>query len=436
MIIDGEKVPVGQPAHVRRGATPPPARRSASCRWPTRPTSTGRSRPRSAASGCGAMPCRSSARAVLHGAARLLRERAGGDRAHRDAGGGQDPRRGAHRSHDERRPVRVLRRRIAAALRPAAGAPERHALDRGARTGRTRWPRSRPGISRIGNPGRKLGAPIAAGCSVILKAAEETPASALGGAAVPARCGAAQGSRAGRVRRARRGVAPPAGSPIIRKLSFTGSTVVGKHLMKLAAEDCKRTTMELGGHGAGAGVRRCRRGAGAEHDGGRRSSAMRARFASRPTRFIVQEDVLRALPRRLHRARAAQWRVGNGLERRHADGPDGQPAPPGGDGPADRRRREGRARSCTPAASASATRASTIAPTVLSEVPLEAAHHERGAVRPGRAHQPVRERGGDDRRGQPPALRPRRLRLDQRRRSARSGSRARSRPACSASTAT
>src|SRR5450756_1579349 len=39
------------------------------------------------------------------------------------------------------------------------------------------------------------------------------------------------------------------GSPIIRKLSFTGSTVVGKHLARLAADDCKRTTMELGGHG-------------------------------------------------------------------------------------------------------------------------------------------------------------------------------------------
>ena len=38
------------------------------------------------------------------------------------------------------------------------------------------------------------------------------------------------------------------GSPIIRKLSFTGSTAVGKHLAKLAAEDLKRTTMELGGH--------------------------------------------------------------------------------------------------------------------------------------------------------------------------------------------
>jgi len=38
-------------------------------------------------------------------------------------------------------------------------------------------------------------------------------------------------------------------SPVIRKLSFTGSTIVGKHLVKLATEDMKRTTMELGGHG-------------------------------------------------------------------------------------------------------------------------------------------------------------------------------------------
>lgn len=101
----------------------------------------------------------------------------------------------------------------------------------------------------IGNPGRKLGAPIAAGCSVILKAAEETPASALAilqclyDAGLP-----------GDVAQAVFGVPDEVsrhllGSPIIRKMSFTGSTSVGKHLAKLAAEDCKRTTMELGGHG-------------------------------------------------------------------------------------------------------------------------------------------------------------------------------------------
>ena len=37
-------------------------------------------------------------------------------------------------------------------------------------------------------------------------------------------------------------------SPIIRKISFTGSIPVGKHLAGLAAKGMKRTTMELGGH--------------------------------------------------------------------------------------------------------------------------------------------------------------------------------------------
>ncbi|OAN52476.1 NAD-dependent succinate-semialdehyde dehydrogenase [Sphingobium sp. TCM1] len=101
----------------------------------------------------------------------------------------------------------------------------------------------------LGNPGRKLGAPIAAGCSVILKAAEETPASALGVLQCLLDAGLPRG-----VAQAVFGVPDEVsrhllGSPIIRKMSFTGSTVVGKHLAKLAAEDCKRTTMELGGHG-------------------------------------------------------------------------------------------------------------------------------------------------------------------------------------------
>jgi succinate-semialdehyde dehydrogenase / glutarate-semialdehyde dehydrogenase len=101
----------------------------------------------------------------------------------------------------------------------------------------------------IGNPGRKLGAPIAAGCSVILKAAEEAPASALAilqcllDAGLPKEAGQAVFGVPDEVSR------HLLASPVIRKLSFTGSTVVGKHLMKLAADDMKRTTMELGGHG-------------------------------------------------------------------------------------------------------------------------------------------------------------------------------------------
>ena len=95
---------------------------------------------------------------------------------------------------------------------------------------------------------KKVAAALAAGCTVISKPPEETPgctgalARALDDAGIP------------------RGVfqlvhgVPDAvsrqliGSPVIRKISFTGSTAVGKHLMKLAADGMKRITMELGGH--------------------------------------------------------------------------------------------------------------------------------------------------------------------------------------------
>ena len=100
----------------------------------------------------------------------------------------------------------------------------------------------------IGNPGRKLGAPIAAGCSVILKPAEEAPAAAIEIVRCLLDAGLPQG-----VAQLVFGVPDEVSrhllaSPIIRKLSFTGSTAVGKHLLALAAATVKRTTMELGGH--------------------------------------------------------------------------------------------------------------------------------------------------------------------------------------------
>jgi succinate-semialdehyde dehydrogenase/glutarate-semialdehyde dehydrogenase len=100
----------------------------------------------------------------------------------------------------------------------------------------------------IGNPARKLGAPIAAGCSVILKPAEEAPASAL--AVLQALLDA---GLPGDVAQVVFGIPDEVSrhllaSPIIRKLSFTGSIPVGKHLLKLAADTVKRSTMELGGH--------------------------------------------------------------------------------------------------------------------------------------------------------------------------------------------
>lgn len=100
----------------------------------------------------------------------------------------------------------------------------------------------------IANPGRKLGAPIAAGCSVILKPAEEAPASAIEVVRALLDAGLPPG-----VVQLVFGVPDEVSrhllaSPIIRKLSFTGSTAVGKHLLALAAATVKRTTMELGGH--------------------------------------------------------------------------------------------------------------------------------------------------------------------------------------------
>jgi succinate-semialdehyde dehydrogenase / glutarate-semialdehyde dehydrogenase len=100
----------------------------------------------------------------------------------------------------------------------------------------------------IGNPARKIGAALGAGCSCILKPAEETPAAGL----AVARCLADAGLPAG-VLSIVYGVPSEISeyllaSPIVRKISFTGSIPVGKQLMKLAAEGMKRTTMELGGH--------------------------------------------------------------------------------------------------------------------------------------------------------------------------------------------
>ena len=100
----------------------------------------------------------------------------------------------------------------------------------------------------IANPGRKFGAPIAAGCSVILKPAEESPASAIEILRALLDAGLPPG-----VAQLVFGVPDEVSrqllaSPIIRKLSFTGSTAVGKHLLSLAAATVKLTTMELGGH--------------------------------------------------------------------------------------------------------------------------------------------------------------------------------------------
>jgi succinate-semialdehyde dehydrogenase/glutarate-semialdehyde dehydrogenase len=97
-------------------------------------------------------------------------------------------------------------------------------------------------------PARKIAASLAAGCSCIIKPAEETPATALAMAKCLEDAGLPKG-----VLNVVFGVPSEVStyliaSPVIRKISFTGSTVVGKQLAKLAADGVKRATLELGGH--------------------------------------------------------------------------------------------------------------------------------------------------------------------------------------------
>ncbi len=95
---------------------------------------------------------------------------------------------------------------------------------------------------------RKLSCALAAGCSIIVKAPEETPAAP----AELIRCFADVGIPAGVINLVY-GVPAEISEyliphPIIRKMSFTGSTAVGKQLAAIAGAHKKRVTMELGGH--------------------------------------------------------------------------------------------------------------------------------------------------------------------------------------------
>lgn len=97
-------------------------------------------------------------------------------------------------------------------------------------------------------PARKIGGALAAGCTLILKAAEETPGTAV----ELIRAVHDAGAPAGVVNLVFGEPAKVSGhliaSPIVRKVSFTGSVPVGKQLVRMCADDMKRTTMELGGH--------------------------------------------------------------------------------------------------------------------------------------------------------------------------------------------
>ncbi len=96
---------------------------------------------------------------------------------------------------------------------------------------------------------RKVAAALAAGCTMVAKPAEDTPLSALAAAACAEEAGIPAGvfnvvptSRAAEVG------GELTSNPLIRKISFTGSTEVGKLLLRQSADTVKKVSMELGGN--------------------------------------------------------------------------------------------------------------------------------------------------------------------------------------------
>jgi succinate-semialdehyde dehydrogenase / glutarate-semialdehyde dehydrogenase len=166
---------------------------------------------------------------------------------------------------------------------------------------------------------KKLAAALAAGCSIISKPPEETPACTIAlmqclvDAGVPSDVSQLVFGVPDMVSR------HLIASPIIRKISFTGSVPVGKHLLKLCADGVKRTTMELGGHAPVIVFDDC----DLEKTLNLAASTKyrnAGQICISPTRFYVQQGIYEAFAAGFAE-RVAKIKVGNGLDIDSAMGP-------------------------------------------------------------------------------------------------------------------
>ena len=172
-------------------------------------------------------------------------------------------------------------------------------------------------------PARKIAGAIAAGCSVVIKPAEETPGAAL----LIARAAQDAGLPAGVLNMVFGDPVAVAhqflASPDIRMVTFTGSTLVGRTLAAQAAADLKRATLELGGHAP------CLVFADVDVEAVA-AAAVAAKFrtsgqvCTSPTRFYVQQDVYGRFARRFTEL-AKAWRVGDPLDPNTQMGPVAHP---------------------------------------------------------------------------------------------------------------
>ena len=95
---------------------------------------------------------------------------------------------------------------------------------------------------------RKLGPALAAGCTIVIKPASQTPFSALAFAVLGELAGVPKGVINVVTGAAREIGAALTASPTVRKLTFTGSTEVGRELMRQSADTIKKLSLELGGN--------------------------------------------------------------------------------------------------------------------------------------------------------------------------------------------
>ena len=167
---------------------------------------------------------------------------------------------------------------------------------------------------------RKIAPALAAGCTIVLKPAEDTPLSALALAELARRAGVPDGVINIVTSSRPREVADVlTSSPDVRKLSFTGSTQVGKILMRQCSDTLKRLSLELGGNAplivfedaeldaavAGAVVSKFRNG---------------GQTCVSANRILVHESVMHAFAAKFSAA-AAALRVGDGLQEGTTIGP-------------------------------------------------------------------------------------------------------------------
>ena len=167
---------------------------------------------------------------------------------------------------------------------------------------------------------RKAGAALAAGCAMVVKPASQTPFSALALCELAERAGMPAGVLNVVTGSAQVIGAELTASPTIRKLSFTGSTAIGKQLMRECAGTMKKLSLELGGNAPFI-----------VFDDADLDAAVEGAIISKyrnagqtcvcANRILVQDGVYEAFADKLSQAVATQLKVGNGLESGVTQGP-------------------------------------------------------------------------------------------------------------------